>query len=141
VLAQAPMGGRYRHHAIWTGDEMIVWGGQGGPSLSDGAAYDPETDSWRGLPAAPLAGRHWASVVWTGRAMLVWGGYDNEHAFEDGAAYEPAANTWRLLPPAPISGRCHNSAVWTGDEFVLWGGTEACGSFGHRRADGAAHRP
>jgi N-acetylneuraminic acid mutarotase len=142
VLAPAPISGRYRHHAVWTGSEMIVWGGEVGPSQqSDGAAYDPATDTWRRLPPSPLAGRHWASVVWTGREMIVWGGYDNEHAFGDGAAYDPNMNRWRVLPAAPISGRCQNAAVWTGTELIVWGGTEACGSYGRQLADGAALTP
>ncbi len=35
----------YGHIAVWTGTEMIVWGGEG---LGDaGGAYDPVADAWR----------------------------------------------------------------------------------------------
>ena len=44
---------RYRHTAVWTGSEMIVWGGTNDPgrsvSTSDfntGGRYNPSTDSW-----------------------------------------------------------------------------------------------
>src|SRR4029077_8947523 len=34
------------HTAVWTGSEMIVWGGVGVTSLNTGGRYDPSTDSW-----------------------------------------------------------------------------------------------
>ena len=142
VLARSPLAGRYWHHAVWSGHEMLVWGGKNGPGeLADGAAYNPDTDTWRTLPESPLAGRHWASVMWTGREMLVWGGSADRRTYADGAAYDPGRDLWRRLPSAPIGGRCRNAAVWTGSELIVWGGTEACGSFGHRLADGAAYAP
>ena len=43
--------GRYHHTAVWTGSEMVVWGGvhtQGGSDiyLNSGGRYNPVTDSW-----------------------------------------------------------------------------------------------
>ena len=38
---------RYQHTAVWTGSEMIVWGGLGGSNaLNTGGRYNPSTDSW-----------------------------------------------------------------------------------------------
>ncbi len=38
---------RYGHTAVWTGTEMIVWGGfAGGMNLNTGGRYDPSSDSW-----------------------------------------------------------------------------------------------
>lgn len=62
-----PLSSRVDHSAVWTGDEMIVWGGSvagGAPGFDDGAAYYPTSDSWRELPrlrsqaafATPLSG-------------------------------------------------------------------------------------
>ncbi len=35
------------HTAVWTGSEMIVWGGSPGPNeLNTGGRYNPTTDSW-----------------------------------------------------------------------------------------------
>jgi hypothetical protein len=45
------------HSAVWTGAEMIVWGGWSGPST--GARYIPATDTW--LPVTTIGapeGRH-----------------------------------------------------------------------------------
>lgn len=64
---------------VWTGSEMIVWGGAGGnrPTVdfNVGARYDPETDRWSPIPAqgapAPSSGH---AAVWTGSGMVIWGG-------------------------------------------------------------------
>ena len=39
---------RYYHTAVWTGSEMIVWGGSRSRSeyLNSGGKYNPGTDSW-----------------------------------------------------------------------------------------------
>jgi hypothetical protein len=37
---------RGEHTAVWTGSEMIVWGGEGNTYLNTGARYNPTTDSW-----------------------------------------------------------------------------------------------
>ena len=42
-------GGRASHTAVWTGSEMIVWGGRTGimPSvLNTGGRYNPISDNW-----------------------------------------------------------------------------------------------
>ena len=48
TLIRAPQR-RMGHCAVWTGSEMIIWGGQ--TSLHDlaghGARYDPRADEWR----------------------------------------------------------------------------------------------
>ena len=70
--------GRDNHTAVWTGSEMIVWGGQGGSGLfNTGGRYNPSTDSWTATSRtnAP-AGRSDHTAVWTGNEMIVWGGYD-----------------------------------------------------------------
>ena len=67
-----------RHTAVWTGSEMIVWGGCDGFScLNTGGRYNPSTDSWTATSTtnAPAA-RYSHTAVWTGSEMIVWGGYD-----------------------------------------------------------------
>ena len=32
---------RYKHTAVWTGSEMIVWGGFGGSNFNDTWSYTP----------------------------------------------------------------------------------------------------
>ncbi|MBA2528418.1 MAG: hypothetical protein H0V19_00390, partial [Euzebyales bacterium] len=60
-MAPAPIGPRAGHVAVWTGDQLVVWGGREvtGRRLprGDGAAYNPGTDRWRRLPPAPIGPR------------------------------------------------------------------------------------
>ena len=67
--------GRYKHTAVWTGSEMIVWGGgRGFTGLNNGGRYNPSTDSWTATTTvnAPSA-RFVHTAVWTGTEMIVWG--------------------------------------------------------------------
>ena len=94
-LAAGPLSPRVRHSGVWTGDELVIWGGGpfGRRPLADGAA-DPAADRWRWLPPAPLAGRSGHAAVWTGTELLVWGGATGEDCVDgcpraDGLAYRP----------------------------------------------------
>ena len=66
---------RYGHTAVWTGSEMIVWGGvtpaQQPFERQDGARYDPATDTWSPLSLvnAPSP-RYYHTAVWTGAEMI-----------------------------------------------------------------------
>ena len=66
---------RAGHTAVWTGIEMIVWGGGAtGPTyLNTGGRYNPSTDSWTATSTtnAPDA-RMYHTAVWTGSQMIVW---------------------------------------------------------------------
>ncbi|MFL6597490.1 MAG: hypothetical protein ACJ8KF_05940 [Chthoniobacterales bacterium] len=65
--------GRYRHTAVWTGSEMIVWGGFNGP-FNTGGRYDPSTDSWTPTSTSNApAGRARHTAVWSDSEMIVWG--------------------------------------------------------------------
>lgn len=116
---------------VWTGQELIVWGGAGRDlaAHADGAAYDPRTGRWRPLPPAPQAQtleKDRASGVWTGRELLVWGGMapvSGERAGSrpgDGLAYDPATRAWRLLasPPRQLQPLAR-PAVWTGHRLLV----------------------
>jgi hypothetical protein len=78
-LANAP-NGRGFHAAVWTGSEMIVWGGGYSDGiqiiyLDSGGRYDPTTDTWAStsLANAPNS-REFHTGVWTGTELIVWGG-------------------------------------------------------------------
>lgn len=116
---------RRGHSAIWTGDKMIVWGGQrDGVPLGDGAAYDPATDAWESLSTtgSPTA-RFNHAAVWTGQEMLVLGGSNGAREFASGAAYNPLTGVWRSLSSAgsPLA-RADAIAVWAGTEVLVFGG-------------------
>jgi N-acetylneuraminic acid mutarotase len=131
---------RSHHTAVWTGSEMIIWGGTA-PSdttvVGTGAAYDPVTDNWTptSLPGN-MHLRHFHTAIWTGNEMIVWGGADCTDAFScssggetnTGARYNPATNAWTAtdLTNAPDV-RAHHTAVWTGNEMIVWGGSNSAG--------------
>jgi hypothetical protein len=123
--------------AVWTGEEMIVWGKTDVGNQAAGAAYNPESRTWRPLSSLP-APRHAAgTTVWTNEEMLVWGG-DLHFDADDGWAYDPGGDSWRPLPESPLGPRHRHSAVWTGEEMIIWGGGDI-----HRIAYpiGAAYNP
>ncbi|MCW5552779.1 MAG: hypothetical protein KIS67_11550 [Verrucomicrobiae bacterium] len=116
---------RRGHSAIWTGDQMIVWGGhRAGVPCGDGAAYDPATDSWESLPTtgSPTA-RFNHAAVWTGQEMLILGGSNGAREFATGAAYNPLTGVWRSLSSSgnPIA-RTEATAIWAGTEVLVFGG-------------------
>jgi len=119
---------RSNYAAVWTGEEMIVWGGIYGECISTGARYNPDTDSWLatstggGCPTERID----LTSVWTGTEMIIWGGWDilNFSGHNDGSRYDLATDTWTAIPldadtPSP---RSRHSAVWTGEEMIVWGG-------------------
>jgi N-acetylneuraminic acid mutarotase len=120
---------RYQHTAVWTGSEMIVWGGwAGGPTFNTGGRYNPSTDSWTATSTnnAPTA-RRAHTAVWIGSEMIVWGGgyYDgvNFQVLNTGGRYDPSTDSWTATSTtnAPIAREIH-TAVWTGSEMIVWGG-------------------
>jgi N-acetylneuraminic acid mutarotase len=118
--------GRMRHTAVWTGTEMIVWGGDGAPwRWNTGAKYDPVTDTWTAtsMGAGVPVGRKGHSTVWTGTEMIVWGGHDRRY-FNDGGRYLPATDSWTPTSTwidVPTK-RAWHEAVWTGIEMIVWSG-------------------
>jgi len=123
---------RYRHTAVWTGAEMVVWGGNdAGGYTNTGGRYNPSTDSWipTSTAGAPSA-RYGHPAVWTGTEMVVWGGRDTSSYFNTGGRYNPSTDTWTAtsLTGAP-TGRSGHPAIWTGTgtEMVVWGGRDTGG--------------
>lgn len=124
ATASAPSA-RIGHAAVWTGDKMIVWGGQNGDSFfGDGALYDPTSNTWTALvtSGAPSA-RSGHVALWTGVELLVFGGEDASGALSSGGAYDVAVNKWRSLNTAGNpTARSQAKAVWSGTELLVFGG-------------------
>lgn len=131
---------RFDPIAVWTGTEMIVWGGFGFYSadgqnvgiryLTDGARYDPVTDTWR--PVSTIGSpsdRNWGTGVWTGTEMIVL-------SVDQAAKYDPAVDAWSPIA-APNGWYGGTPIIWTGEEVItVW----ATASTGSSRA-GAAYDP
>ncbi|MCU0253703.1 MAG: MopE-related protein [Acidobacteria bacterium] len=137
IPAEAPSA-RARHTAVWTGSEMVIWGGEDrSGSLASGGRYDPATDRWREVGQAgsfvpgPRSGH---TATWTGDEMIIWGGEDKDasggrRALGDGARWSPLADAWTPVAAdgAPTPRRGH-SAIWTGLEAIVWGGLDDSGN-------------
>ena len=151
-LPDSPLSPRVYNSAVWTGRQMIVWGGgvigeqaeqpitqvvPPGTVFADGAAYDPASNQWTPLPKAPIKARSGHMAVWTGREMILWGGGgigETNIAYKDGAAFDPATNRWRVIAEAPLEPGfgLGYTAQWTGKQMIVWGGN---------KGEGAAYDP
>jgi hypothetical protein len=131
---------RINHVSVWTGQEMIVWGGSAGRLLGDGARYSPGAHRWITMSnAGRPSPRSVAMAAWTGEELLVWGGAGTDGLFNDGARYNPATDSW--LPISMVgapSPRWDATAAWTGSELLVWGGS---GVSGEKLGDGARYDP
>src|SRR5207249_2455513 len=90
---------RFTHTAVWTGSEMIVWGGHNGSlNFNTGGRYNPSTDSWTATSTANAPeGRDNHTAIWSGAEMIVWGGFtctNTCHSLNTGGRYDPNADSW-----------------------------------------------
>jgi N-acetylneuraminic acid mutarotase len=128
---------RAYHASVWTGTEMIVWGGRVTTQSTyskTGGRYDPQSDTWTATRADSTApSERWRhTMVWTGTEAIVWGGAGppNDCAqpkrWNNGGHYNPETDTWTSTTgpsvSPPLQGRTDHSAVWTGSEMIVWGG-------------------
>jgi len=114
---------REDHTAVWTGTEMIVWGGADVGDSNTGGRYNPSTDGWAATSTAPYTpsprSRH--TAVWTGTEMIVWGGAGDN----TGGRYNPSTDGWTATSGTNTpSVRLYHTAVWTGTEMIVWGGVD-----------------
>jgi N-acetylneuraminic acid mutarotase len=118
-LAGAPTAGNkgYGTNALWTGKEMIVWGGGAG-------RYNPQTDTWAAVSMTGVPPGGGYTAVWSGSEMIVWGGSSQADA-DTGGRYNPETDTWRPTSTAGApTGRYMHTAVWSGSEMIVWGGVQ-----------------
>src|SRR5205823_3060779 len=133
--------GRQSQTAVWTGSEMIIWGGTDGSNdFNTGGRYNPSTDSWTPTSTVNAPdGRLGHTAVWTGSEMIVWGGV---HCcpliyFNTGGRYNPSTDSWvATTTTGGPDGRSSHTAVWTGSEMIVWGGLS-----GQPRQDGGRYNP
>lgn len=142
-LAPAPLtspGLRAGLAAVWTGEEVLVWGGSSPRAdgcavavSADGAAWRPGAErrargSWTALPPAPLQARSEARLHWTGTEAVLLGGVDPWARCEarpagrlDVAAFSPGSRSWRALPPLPWpEGTVVDASAWTPHGLLAW---------------------
>jgi hypothetical protein len=141
LLSGAPSQ-RNSHSAIWTGTEMIIWGGSatGIGLVNDGYRFNPTTNNWTAISTsgAPSA-RQWHTAIWTGTEMIIWGGTNSSGSnLNDGYRYNPLTNSWTTITSSSApSARNSQSAIWTGTEMIIWGGIVSTGAVN----DGGRYNP
>ncbi len=113
-----PLSERVPNAVVWTGAEMLVWGGHGIgsslPSLLDGAAYNPKTEAWRMLAPAPVSERTFKRTVWADEVLIVV-------SDEATVTYAPETDAWTEIAPGWASFFL-SEIVWTGGAVYLWDG-------------------
>src|SRR5436190_14671063 len=123
-LTNVPLG-RIGHAAVWTGNEMIVWGGVDETSnvMNTGGRYNPSNDNWvaTSLASAPSP-RSGQTGVWTGSEVIVWGGGDTSGLFNTSGRYNAGTDSWTSTTTtnAPAAASSH-TAVWTASESIARG--------------------
>jgi subtilisin family serine protease len=139
VNVPAPRSG---HAAVWTGSEMIIWGGTGYVSfvgyttINDGARYNPSTATWTPITPSPKPGTTSHTTLWTGSDMITWGGICGScGGLPDAEKYKPSNDTWTGIADDP---RYAHAGVWTGSEAIVWGGL---GYIGVMHGDGLRYSP
>jgi len=107
---------RTLHVAIWTGNEMIIWGPD-----NTGARYNPSTNSWQptSTSCAPIGSFGGTIGVWSGTELIVWGGLTHKV----GGRYDPGTDTWQATPIVGVpAARQGDTGIWTGTDLIIWGG-------------------
>jgi len=136
MLPSAPISGRLDAAAVWTGTELVVWGGYDDVGINrfhvaaTGAAYNPQTRTWRELPKSPLQGAHGAGIAWTGSNVVIVDGQpaittNTVRSERQVAAWDPASNHWRSLPREPAgTPSAFNVTVahWANDRLLVFHG-------------------
>ena len=123
---------RFDETAVWTGTEMIIWGGVccvcGGPCIfrDTGGRYNPSTDTWVATTTAGApTGRSTHTAVWTGTEMIVWGGNESFAVTNTGGRYNPTTDSWiATSTTGSPSARVEHTSVWTGSEMIVWSGND-----------------
>lgn len=122
-IAPSPLAWRAFAMVGWTGDEIVVAGGSNGPGIDvSGAAYNPETDSWRLISDPPgfVAGLSDNQAIgpgaWTGAELISW---------QSGLAYNPVTDSWREIAPSPLTPRMDEAVTATNGLLLVWGGCDS----------------
>jgi hypothetical protein len=125
---------RSQASAVWTGMNMLVWGGVDSTGyLGDGAKYASGT--WfpiSNLAPAPRAGHSaaWLSTT-LGNRMIVWGGVNASGYLNSGALLDEVLLSWSSALPTAPTARAHHSTVINGtggSKMIIWGGDVSGGT-------------
>ena len=112
-LDPGPLSPRTGYDVVWSGTEMIVWGGIGEEGfLIDGAGFDPSSNEWRMLSPPPIAEQP-TTAAWAGEVMVVV-------SEEATLIYDSRSDGWSVVADGRVPIRDAPSPVWDGDYLYLW---------------------
>lgn len=122
-LAPAPLSPRREAPAVWTGSEVVVWGGSGVGEAHhepDGARYDPETDRWTPIAGGPLAPgtNSLVRMVALDGQVLIW---SSTYTRAQAAVYDPATDSWQDIPTPALRPGVVPAAAAVAGGVMLWG--------------------
>ena len=110
----SPLGRRVNPTTLWTGTELMIWGGDNGSGSNvqlSGALFNPAGDTWRSMASSPIRSSP-VSAVWAkDRAVFASG--------EMVAIYNPTTNQW-ATGTTGIRGKNAPLLVYTGTTVLAW---------------------
>jgi len=131
--------GRISAHGVWTGEEVLIWGGLSSPRLNMEASrhspkgvwlYNPTSQRWRALPPTDSEPRYRGDErpVWTGSNMIIWKSREQDSSW----FYNPAENKWsRLAAPSGFAFDAvnyhENYSVWMGTRLLVVSSSDVSG--------------
>lgn len=122
---------RIYHQALWTGEEMLIFG-----PAATGNRYDPTANAWAAIPSAngpsSISGQ---KAIFTGTNFISWGGQQttidsfgvsSTISTNIGGMYDLALDQWTFTSTsgAVPSARDQHSAIYTGTRMLVWGGQD-----------------
>jgi hypothetical protein len=135
TLPAGPLSPREGALGLWTGREVLLIGGSDAPPcppnascvppevppLASGAAFDPQTGTWRRIADSPVP-FEWAQGIVVGPTAYLWipgspGRPKAEAAF---LAYRIEDNRWEELPLPPGDSDLFHGIVQAGDRIVAY---------------------
>jgi N-acetylneuraminic acid mutarotase len=139
---------RDTHCAVWTGTQMLLWGGREGLTArtvgNSGHIYNPQDRSTillMGSGGSVPSPRTYHSCVWTGTQLVVFGGREasGDYLNTGGRTAGTTSSTWSAIATNGPAARDRHTAVWTGSEMIVYGGTTA--QSGTYASDGWRYNP
>jgi N-acetylneuraminic acid mutarotase len=121
------------HKAVWSGTEMLVFGGQEesltSTPVNTGARYNPVANSWSAITTTSAPYLKMQAATWTGSFMLISGGNDNLYGVPNtpystqSYSYDPVANAWLYRGPTGVRKALHQMLKAGNIIVALGGGT------------------
>jgi N-acetylneuraminic acid mutarotase len=120
---------RADHVAVWTGSEMVVWGGwnYSSTAYNTGGRYNPSTNTWTATTTtgAPTARREGIAAAYVAGKITIWGGYDmNLAAQNSGGVLDTSTWTWTTMTTSGRPNQVAPNVVVGGNSYLYFFGSD-----------------